>query len=137
MPSARSRILGLQIFKYNIDGFLQWGYNFWNSRLSLWQLDPYHSTDAGLGFPSGDSTIVYPGDDGAPVISLRQVVFNEAVQDLRALRCLENYMGHDEIVAWLEELSGQTLTFTDYPHGSEYILMIRENINKKIAEFTA
>lgn len=137
MPSARSRILGIQLFKYDIDGFLQWGYNFWNSRLSLQQLNPYHSSDADYGYPSGDSTIVYPGDDGAPVISLRQIVFNEAFQDLRALRYLENHMGHEEIVAWLEELSGQPFTFTDYPHGSEYLLFIREAINSKIAGFTA
>ena len=34
MPSNRNRILGVQMWKYHITGFLHWGYNFWNSQLS-------------------------------------------------------------------------------------------------------
>ena len=136
MPSARNRILGIQLFKYNTDGFLQWGYNFWNNQHSRNQLDPYYDTSAGFGFQSGDASIVYPLDEGTPMPSLRQVVFHEAIQDLFALRLLEKYMSHEEIVAWLEKLSNQEITYTDYPHGSEYLLFIRESINRKINEFT-
>ena len=32
MPAARSRILGVQMYKYNIAGFLHWGYNFYYSQ---------------------------------------------------------------------------------------------------------
>ena len=135
MPSARTRILGIQLFKYNIDGFLQWGYNFWNNQHSRNQLDPYYDTSSGFGFQSGDASIVYPLDDGTAMPSMRQVLFYEGFQDLFALRLLEKYMNHDEIVAWLEKLSGQKVTFTDYPHGSEYLLFIREAINRKINEF--
>lgn len=134
MPSARNRILGLQLYKYNIDGFLQWGYNFWNAQHSRYELDPYYSTSSDFGFQSGDASIVYPLDDGTAMPSLRQIVFHEALQDLFALRLLERYMSHEEIVAWLEKLSGQKVTFTDYPHGSEYLLFIREAINNKISE---
>lgn len=44
MPSARNRILGAQLFKYHIEGFLQWGYNFWYSMLSKRPIDPYAET---------------------------------------------------------------------------------------------
>lgn len=29
MPSGRNRITGVQLYKYNINGFLHWGYNFY------------------------------------------------------------------------------------------------------------
>lgn len=134
MPSARNRVLGLQLFKYQIQGFLQWGYNFWYSQYSKREIDPFCDTDAGEGFPSGDPFLVYPGPDGKPLPSIREMVFAEALQDLRALKLLEQYLGHGETVSWLESLSGQKITFTEYPHGSEYLLHIRGEINKKIQE---
>lgn len=33
MPSCRTRILGTQLYLYRIEGFLQWGYNFWYSSI--------------------------------------------------------------------------------------------------------
>ena len=59
MPSARNRILGVQLYKYNIKGFLQWGYNFWYSQFSLSEIDPYLTTDSGGAFPSGDPFTKY------------------------------------------------------------------------------
>lgn len=137
MPSSRNRILGLQLYKFNVKGFLHWGYNFWYSQNSRKEIDPYFVTDAGEAFPAGDPFLVYPEADGKPAPSIRQLVFNEALQDQRALCLLEEYMGRDEVISWLEALSGQEITFTHYPHGSEYLLFIREEINKKIAEYTA
>lgn len=132
MPSARNRILGLQLFKYDIEGFLQWGYNFWYSQYSKFPINPFVTTDAAGAFPSGDSYLVYPGSNGIPEPSLREIVFNEAMQDARALLLLEEHMGHDNTVKWIEERSGQEISFTDYPHGSEYILNLRRDINNKI-----
>ena len=54
MPSNRNRILGVQMWKYHITGFLHWGYNFWNSQLSKAVIDPFKVTDAGGAFPGGD-----------------------------------------------------------------------------------
>lgn len=62
MPSARNRILGALLYKYNAVGFLQWGYNFWYSQFSKHEIDPFTVTDAGKAFPSGDAFVVYPGE---------------------------------------------------------------------------
>ncbi|MEG0691564.1 MAG: hypothetical protein RR444_00590, partial [Oscillospiraceae bacterium] len=35
MSSARNRVIATQLFKYDIKGFLQWGYNFWYSQFSI------------------------------------------------------------------------------------------------------
>ena len=61
MPSARNRILGTQLFKYNLAGFLHWGFNFWYTQDSTRSLDPFKETDAGGAFPAGDAFMVYPG----------------------------------------------------------------------------
>ena len=40
MPSYRNRIIGLQMYKYGFDGFLHWGYNFYNSNVSKYPINP-------------------------------------------------------------------------------------------------
>lgn len=64
-PSSTNRILGAQMFKYDIKGFLQWGYNFWYSDLSRHPINPFQTTDGNCVWPSGDPFCVYPGEDGA------------------------------------------------------------------------
>lgn len=44
MPSYRNRILGYQLYKYNIEGFLQWGFNFWFTEHATKVIDPYIET---------------------------------------------------------------------------------------------
>jgi len=133
LPSARNRIIGMQLYKFNIAGFLQWGYNFWYSQYSRYPIDPFRVTDAGYAFPSGDAFVVYPGEDG-PLESLRLEVFYEALQDLRALKLLEELIGRDAVVDMLEEGLEEPITFSKYPTDHEWLLKKREQINRKIAE---
>jgi hypothetical protein len=135
MPSARNRVIGLQLYKFGLQGFLHWGYNFWYSQYSLnQQLDPYRTTDAMHAFPSGDAYLVYPGADG-PIESIRLEVLYEGLQDLRALELLEQKIGKQQTIALMEETLSEPLTFTEYPRGSgEWLLAIRERINQALAE---
>ena len=71
MPSYRNRALGLQLFRYQISGFLHWGYNYWFNFLSRKPINPFFTTDAGQNFPAGDPFLVYPGNDGKPMPSIR------------------------------------------------------------------
>ena len=134
MPSARSRILGWQLYKYHIEGFLHWGYNFWFSQYSKHPVDPYHTTDAEDAFPSGDAFLVYPGADGRPVPSIRQLVFLEALQDLRALELLESMTTREEMVSWIDRVCGEPLTFRRYPREADRLLDMREQINAHIRQ---
>jgi len=134
MPSARNRIIGLQLYKFDIEGFLHWGYNFWYTQYSLKAIDPYRITDAGGAFPSGDSFLVYPGEDGTPVESLRLVVFTEALQDLRALQLLDSLVGKARTLEIVEEGLSEPLTFSKYPTDEAWLLACRERINSAIAE---
>jgi hypothetical protein len=126
MPSARNRILGAQLYKHDVDGFLQWGYNFWYSQFSAYPVDPYSNTDAGYAFPSGDAFAVYPGEEG-PVTSVRFEVFREALQDLRAARLLDSLIGREKTLEILE--AGGEITFSSYPRGADAMLALRARVN--------
>jgi len=132
-PSARNRITGMQLYKYNIKGFLQWGYNFWFTQFSKKSLNPFENTDAGYGFPSGDAFIVYPGENG-PIESIRMEVFYEALQDQRALQLLGDLIGKEAVIKFLETDLDQPLTFTNYPKDQNWLLKKRDDINYKIVE---
>lgn len=131
MPSYRNRVLGAQLYKFRIQGFLQWGFNFWFSQWSVRAVDPYLDTSSGCGFPSGDAFVVYPKKNGELVKSLRLYVFNEAMQDLRALYLLETLAGRDDA----EALLGDVENFEDYPRNTDYYLELRKRINEIIKEY--
>ncbi|MBQ3095787.1 MAG: DUF4091 domain-containing protein [Clostridia bacterium] len=132
MPQARTRVLGLQMYKFDLEGFLQWGFNFWYSQLSVHPIDPFRVSDSGYAFPSGDGYVVYPGEGGEPLPSLRLKAFNEAITDLRALRLLESLIGREKTLRLLEKGLDQPLTFTEYPRTEEWLLAKREEINRAI-----
>ena len=63
VPAARNRALGALLFRYDIKGFLQWGFNFYNSHLSRAAIDPFATSTAGGWVPGGDAFVVYPGKE--------------------------------------------------------------------------
>ena len=137
MPSYRNRILGMQLYKFGIEGFLHWGFNFWNSQYSLRRLDPYSETDGGGAYPSGDAFVVYPGENGKPVSSLRLPVFREALQDLRALRLLESLTSREETLRLLERDFAEPLRFACLPKSSEALFSARARVNRRIEELSS
>lgn len=131
-PSLRNRILGVLLYKYKAQGFLQWGHNFWYSQYSKYPIDPFKVTDAENAFPSGDSFVVYPGKNGEPLNSLRHKVFLEAMQDLRALELLESKIGRKAVMKLLEKNLNVPLSFKTYPHENKWLLDLRKEINEII-----
>jgi len=132
MPSARNRIIGVQLYKFNIAGFLHWGFNFYNSMHSKRHINPFAVTDSEGAFPSGDPFMVYPNKDGTPGESIRIMVFHEALQDLRALELLESLAGREFVLGLIEEGADMPVTFGEYPKTDEYILDLREKVNREI-----
>lgn len=127
IPLSTTRIIGFQFFKYGIEGFLQWGFNFYNSQYSLRSIDPFAVTDADSAFPSGDSFTVYPGKSGA-IESVRSEVFFQALQDMRALTLLCDRIGKKRTIAAVEADFG-IITFFDYPRGTGKMLKLRKSVN--------
>ena len=131
-PSIRNRILGTLLYKYDCDGFLQWGYNFYNTQLSRQPVDPFKVTDAGGAFPAGDGFVVYPGENGEPLPSLRQKVFYDGFQDHAALKALEAKTSREHVLNLIKEELGE-ISFTRYPMDNERFLAFRERIVKELA----
>lgn len=135
-PSWRNRILGVQLFKYRIAGFLHWGFNFYNSHLSDYPINPYLTTDADGWVPAGDPFQVYPGEDGMPEESIRMAVTAQALQDLRAMERLAALAGHEYVTRIIDEEAGSPVTFTEYPRNNAYLLNLRRRINQEIVART-
>lgn len=131
MPSYRTRFLAYQLFKYDIKGFLHWGFNFYYSQCSLRLLNPFVETDAGSAFPSGDPFSVYPGRNGAEP-SLRLLVFYDGLQDLCALQMLKGLIGKEKTVELIEKICGEKIVFEHCAESAETLLRLREAINSEI-----
>ncbi len=127
-----TRTFGSQLFKFDIQGFLHWGFNFYFTCLSKQLVSPYEKNEFN-NFPQGDGCIVYPYKDDA-VDSLRGVLFFEALQDQRALDLLATKLGREEVIKMLEDIAGQEIHFMNYPHSGEFIINWRTAVNEKIRE---
>lgn len=132
MPACQTRILGVLLYVYQADGFLHWGYNFYNSQYSLEHIDPYAATDAGGAFPAGDAFLVYPGRGGYPEDSVRMMNMQEAMQDLRALCLLEQLWGRERVLDFLFREAGGELTAVQWPRRADFLLRLRRKINEAV-----
>ena len=132
MPSWRNRSIGMQMYKYDIVGFLHWGYNFYNNQFSVDQIEPYTDLSGEHWVPAGDPFSVYPSQSGEALESIRIVVFHDALQDMRAMQLCESLYSKDEVVAEIEKVFGKTITFDTCAKSEEVMLAIRERINEMI-----
>ena len=134
MPSWRTRSLGMQLFKYNINGFLHWGYNYYNNRASGDAINPYLDLGGEDWVPAGDTFIVYPGADGSVLESIRAITMDEVMQDVKAMRLAEQFTSHDEVVKAMEEALGDEITFERCAHTAGEMLRVRAAVNDIIAK---
>ena len=91
------------------------------------------STDGEYFGPAGDAFSVYPAPDGNAYESIRLPVFHDGLQDMRALeKCAQLYSKEYAIRLMEEDIA--PISFSDYPHGSSWLLNMRERINAAIKE---
>lgn len=129
MPSCRNRSIGYQMYKYDIVGFLHWGYNFYYDVLSDDVINPFLQFDGDAWVSPGDAFSVYPAPNGEAWESLRIIIFAEALQDLKVMRLCEKYCGKEAIVSIIDEVIGKDVTFDDCATSAKQILEIRERVN--------
>jgi hypothetical protein len=87
LPLIKTRILHWINYRYNIPGYLHWGFDFWRGG------DPYDETtsiqlEGGTILPGGDAWIVYPGDS-ALHSSIRLEAMRDGIVDYELLKMLE------------------------------------------------
>ena len=132
MPSYRTRSLGMQLYKHQIDGFLHWGYNYYNNRASGDAINPFMELGGEDWVPAGDCFVVYPDSDGTPLESIRLMSLLEAMQDIRAMQLCESYYSYTEVTEAIEAVLGEELSFKRCAYSSEEMLKVRETVNAMI-----
>ena len=132
MTLPRNRSLALVLYKYNIEGFLHWGFNFYNTSGSWNPINPLHDTSSGGQFPSGDSHSVYPGENGEPLESMRLSCFADGLADLSAFRLCEKLYSREEVISALENFLGAPIKANTYINSTEKMYALREMINDMI-----
>lgn len=134
MPSLRERILGVQLYKNCIKGFLHWGFNYYNTAFSEREIDPFFVTDCDKKFPSGDAFLVYPDIcNGGVYTSIRNEVFYDAVQDYCALKTAESMCGRETVESIIEEFL-RLVGFKQYERSDIAFQKFRTALIKAIAE---
>lgn len=126
------RSLGMQLYKYNIEGFLHYALCYIGEGDASGVINPYIEQSGNKCFPAGDTFCIYPTTDGKFLESLRLSIIRDAFQDIRAMQLLESYVGHDAVVKAIEEELGEELRFNVCAKSVETMTNIRERINKMI-----
>lgn len=128
MSANRTRVIGAQMYRVGVTGFLHWGYNFYYSQYSRSMINPYLCTDGDYFAPAGDTFSVYPAPDGTPLLSLRAILFEQALFDMRAMALAEQKAGRDAVIAAIDRCGATD--FTHYSTDPKHLLALREEINK-------
>lgn len=131
MPLSRVRSLGMQMYKYNIKGFLHWGYNFYNNQLSYDQLDPFANSDGECFAASGDTYMVYPAPNGTAWESTRLRALYEGMEDMRAMTLAESLCGKEKVIGAVEALCGE-IKFNKCVNDADIMLKIRRTVNQMV-----
>ncbi len=131
LPRVRS--LGMQMYKYGIEGFLHWGYNFYNNQFSEDVINPYMNMTAGYWGIGGDAAVVYPGHGGVAIESIRLLAFRQAFDDIRVMKLCESYYGKERVVAEIEAIAG-TVVFEKCVEDSVTMQRVRDRLDDLILE---
>lgn len=133
---ACTRSIGMQLYKYNIEGFLHWALCYYGAGDTDGYVEPYLDQNGSNWVPAGDTFLLYPAYNKAPYESIRFMILRDAFQDIRAMQEAEKYYSHDEVVKAIEEEFGGELEFGTCAKISETMLKIRARINEMIRKAT-
>jgi len=132
MTGARTRWLGAQLFKYNIEGFLHWGYNFYNNCDSVDPINPFTELSGEGWVTAGDAFSVYPARDGKPLESLRLLALKAGIDDISAMELCASLYSKAEVIAAWEEAVGAPTEIDVCVNSASTLLAAREKINVMI-----
>lgn len=129
VPSARNRVMGVQMYVGGAKGFLHWGYNYYYGALSRGLFNPMINP-CGYKQLAGASYIVYPDITGEALPSLRMKVFYEAINDYGALQLLESLIGREAVLQFVEKTVGKV----DYKYSptNQELFEFRQKLNNEI-----
>lgn len=127
----KTRMLGVQLYKYRAKGFLHWGYNYYYGRMCHGVFDPAQDPCGYRNMPAV-SYLVYPLFDQTVASSLREIQMRDAMSDYAALKKLESLIGYDATMRFCTDFFGTEITVFTCPSSGEKLLAFREALNREI-----
>ncbi len=85
-PLEESYLIGILTSYFRLDGFLRWNYTEWPE-------DPRKDLHFRPNWAAGDTTYVYPGYNGKPLLSLRYHALHRAIQFYELLEAYRSRKG--------------------------------------------
>lgn len=131
--APRCRIVGIQMFYFNMKGFLHWGYNYYYDKLSHGMCD-VKVNPCNYGNYPGTSFMVYPNNDGTPLTSTRMKTFYEGILDYEALMKFSELAGREKAIEFIDKFFGK-MEFTYCPEDDLEIINFRKALNEEIKKY--
>ena len=115
MELLRPRLMHWGNYRYNISGYLHWGFNYWHYPRDVTDVMGYlvensivYENDKPRGWPAGDSHICYPGNNNGPWMSMRGERMRTGAEDCELL-----YIIADKDKATADAICANVLTSFD------------------------
>lgn len=129
VDSARTRVLGLQLWYYGAKGFLHWGYNYCYDYMSTGIFDPISNPCGYKNYP-GACFLAYYTPEGA-IPSIAEKLMGEAMDDVRALQTLERRVGRKAVLDLCQKVLGKPVSNILVP-GWQDMVKLRFALNEAI-----
>jgi len=127
LPLIKTRLLHWINYKYQVEGYLHWGFNWWNDEPFM---ESTNTNDEGGNFlPAGDGWIVYPGYHKL-YSSIRLEAMRDGINDNTLLRMLE---AKDPVLA-KKVIDGIIYKFDWYDTSIRHFRKIRKEILVALAK---
>ncbi len=124
LPLIKTRLLHWINYRYDIDGYLHWGYNFWRPH-------PWDNTADGSKLPGGDTHIVYPAKDSLGIVeSIRWEAMRDGIEDHELL----SQLGEKNPEAAMELAKKHVLDFDKYNTDVEAFRATRKTLLEALSK---
>lgn len=124
LPLIKTRLLHWINYRYDIEGFLHWGYNFWRPR--PWD----NATDVRGELPGGDAWIVYPEKNGLGIVeSIRWEAMRDGIEDHELL----SQLGKRNPEAAMDLARRHILSWNDYDTSTSSFRKTRRELLQQVS----
>lgn len=125
-PLLKTRLMHWINYRYDIEGYLHWGYNFWRPH-------PWEDASDPKGLPAGDTHIVYPAKDGHGIIgSIRWEAMRDGIEDHELL----SQLGEKDPEAAMNLARRHIVDFDKYVTDVRVFRQSRSELLKALSETT-
>lgn len=131
--APRCRVVGVQMFYFDMKGFLHWGFNYYYDKLSHGLCD-VKVNPCNYGNYPGTSFMCYPNSDGTALCSTRMKTFYEGILDYEALMKLSELAGRETALKLIEDFFGE-MKFTYCPDDDLTLINFRKVLNNEIKKY--